>query len=298
MNNNKAKDLIREYVSEALVEYADLPNISDETISKHLIQPFVRLGKAIAGSAKEISSKAITVLQTTVGLIVTTFIPFVKVEYDEIFEADKVRTQKIRDEYAHVYDEIRESIGKSDMLWLAFAYNPSLFLSTYLIKKSPGAVKNLLSIVSGGALDDALSNIKSVDDLKKIANNKKVSKHVDRRLADISQKSVKSHKITLDKVWLLATTLLAAKTLKDLNALLGKSEAAETKKSLKKLEQLPPDEKQKSDEAALDAVKASVKKFFIKDLNDKVNTMLSQGIDESNSLVTQYVNLINKIKRL
>lgn len=176
------QDLLRVYIRELLKEddggmggyggLGGLGGLSDGMIGPYgmefvnrnelydiFVQPFANVFGVAAGKVKELTQKTITLGRVVLEAVATTFLFWLRDDYAKIFENEKERIDKIRSEYGHYYDDVWNSLGNSDVMIAAFMYNPGLFLTTHLAKKAPRVAANLLSILTGGHLDDMLGSL-------------------------------------------------------------------------------------------------------------------------------------------
>lgn len=171
------KVLLQEFVREVLREddggvYGDLAMAdamqnpwgvsfgSGKDLYNIFVKPFADVVQTAAGKTKELSQRGQTLLRVTFETLATTLIPFLTDSYNEIFANEKEKLDKIRSEYAEVYQSNWDAFKDEDFQLLAFMYNPGRYITSKVLKKSPAVAAELLSIVSGGTLDTYLDPIK------------------------------------------------------------------------------------------------------------------------------------------
>jgi len=98
---------------------------------------------------------------------------------------------------------------------------------------------------------------------------------------------------TLEQVYQQASAALKAKSLQDVQ-----QKAGLKLKGLDKLAQLPPEERQKTEQMILQGAMKSLKSFYIKNLQAQVKQAVASGIDESSEYVQDFNNVIKKIQSL
>lgn len=172
------KVLLQEYVREVLKEddggvYGDLAMFdathspwgvsfgSNDQLYNIFVKPFTDVVQTAAGKTKELSQRGQTLLKVAFETIATTLIPILTDSYNEIFEKEKERINKIRSEYAEVYQSNWDAFKDEDFQLLMFMYSPANFVIGKLAKKTPVAAINILSTLTGGTVDDYLNNIKN-----------------------------------------------------------------------------------------------------------------------------------------
>ena len=170
--------LLREYIREVLKEddggvYGDLAMAdamqnpwgvsfgSGEDLFNIFVKPFTDVVQTAAGKTKELSQKGQTLVRVAFETIATTLIPVLTDSYNEIFENEKEKIDKIRSEYAEVYQSNWDAFKDEDFQFLMFLYNPARYVTSKIAKKSPQAALGIISAVTGGTLDPYLDKIKS-----------------------------------------------------------------------------------------------------------------------------------------
>jgi len=184
MKKNKNIQLLKEYIRSSLNEneYGDIAAGFDssaynsgyssggefDSLMKIFVQPATDVLKTVVGQAKEITTRGATILKVIVPAIVTTIIPFAKYDYQEIFDEEKVRIEKIRGEYSDVYARTSEALSGPDFAVLAFMSAPSACISHLAANKVPKVSKELLSTITGGSSDELFDKIKNINSEKEI----------------------------------------------------------------------------------------------------------------------------------
>lgn len=171
------KVLLREYIREVLTEddggtYGDLAMFdathspwgvsfgSGEDLFNIFVKPFTDVVQTAAGKTKELSQKGQTLIRVAFETIATTLIPVLTDSYNEIFANEKEHIDKIRSEYAEVYQSNWDAFKDEDFQFLMFLYNPVRYVNGKILKKSPQAAIGLLSALTGGTLDPYLDKVK------------------------------------------------------------------------------------------------------------------------------------------
>ncbi len=123
------------------------------------VKPFADVISVAAGKTKEISVKAQTLLKVTFESVLTTLLPVFKDKYEEIFADEKHKIDQIKSEYAEVYQATWDAFQDADIMIAAFMFRPDLFITAQFARKAPKAAAEILSVLSGGALDNILKGI-------------------------------------------------------------------------------------------------------------------------------------------
>ena len=125
------------------------------------VKPFVDVIQTAAGKTKELSARAQALLKVAFEAVATTVIPILRDDYEEIFEKERHSLEKIRQEYGDVYQSNWDALFNSDVQIAAFFYAPAALLTAQLVRKSPDLALNLISILSGGSLDDWIEGVRT-----------------------------------------------------------------------------------------------------------------------------------------
>lgn len=140
-------------------------SFGDDAISDAFIKPFTDVFGVAAGKTKKLSAKTQTLAKVAYETIATTIIPTLKDSYEEIFSAEDEKIKKIQEEYHDVFQRTWTAFLDHDALLAAFLYSPVTFLTATMTKKSPNVVMNMLSVLTGGSLDEWLEKIKERYDI-------------------------------------------------------------------------------------------------------------------------------------
>lgn len=176
MNQEK---LLREYVKRVLTEdyyggdggfstdYTSAGPLAPSRFgSKELgyqtfIQPFVDLFKVGLAKTKEVATATKTLLWVALQTVLTTLIPIYGYNYSEVFDEYEEKIDDIKSEYKDVYQNlIEKDVLTGDAAALAFMASPALVAAFLVGKKTPDAIKTILSTVTGGFSDEVYDSIK------------------------------------------------------------------------------------------------------------------------------------------
>ena len=162
MKNKYEIRLLREYLRATLNEdydggggsdYGMAYGSSDEMMST-FIGPFTDVFKTAVGKTKEVTRKTRTLLNVSFKALLSTFFPFIGVDYKSIFDEEKADIDKIRSQYKDVYDRTDKALASNDAAMLAFMVNPGIAMSAWAVKQSPKVIKGTFSALTGGISDD------------------------------------------------------------------------------------------------------------------------------------------------
>lgn len=172
-NNLKEKKLLKRYVKESLNDYKSFLVVeyisSDDSdmggsygtqddLFNTFIKPFADVIGTVIGQTKEVARRGMTVLHVAFETLMTTLVPFLTDSYDEIFAKEKADVQAIRSQYQSYYDSTSKALGSSEAKILAFMAFPGAALTGKFVSDSPGAVKGILSVATGGISDEYLGS--------------------------------------------------------------------------------------------------------------------------------------------
>lgn len=337
------RQLLREYIRRVLSEdegggdvYGDLMSSdaaggygmhfgNGNDLYNVFVKPFADVVGVAGGKAKELSQKGQTVLRVAFEAIVTTLVPVLKDSYQDIFANEKEKIDQIKSEYSDVYNATWDAFTNNDILVGAFMFRPDLFITAALARKAPQATAKLLSILSGGTLDNVLAKFKvspggvekkqhdshpmpveSVvreDDgeqsqetaIEKLASNKKVHAALANspKVQQMSRVGEQLVHGTLNNVYKHASSVLGAKNLADLQNKTGKKLPG-----LDKLAQVPEQERGPAEQQLLATTKKTMKLFYTKNLTAQVEAAVKAGVPKDHPFVKAYQTAISKINGL
>lgn len=114
------------------------------------------------------------------------------------------------------------------------------------------------------------------------------------RLKEMQRVAIATYRETLTKIYSQAEDLLKkAKTVEDLEKL-----AKKPIKDIEKVKALKGEERAKAEKMLIDSVRKSMKEFYVKSLNDQVDSVVRVGIPEESQYVLDFKAMIKKIQAL
>ena len=241
---------------------------SSSDLKRAFFDPFADVVKTVFGKTKEVVRSAKTLFRVIFETLATTFIPFVTDSYKEIFEKEKQDLEKIRSEYADVYERTNKALTSGDAGVLGLVFAPGAVMGAALAKKGPEAVKGLLDVVTGGSFSDDGPRpgsrrrdgggggggpssffrdsyarrgnrlYEQEDDQKaqieKMIQDPKVLNAIKQKLKPLAQQIIKTKQEKIDNAVAMAKKVVNAKSAKDLgNAISSKGTDALKKEILK-----------------------------------------------------------------
>lgn len=145
---------------------------SSEDLYKTFVKPFVDVVQTAAGKGKEMSVRTQALVKTSFETILTTILPIVRDDYAIIFDKERKEIQRIRQEYADVYQSNWDALLNDDILVAAFFYQPAALFTVAAAKRAPSVLLSIASVLSGGELDDWLARVKEKAHEKKHGHRK------------------------------------------------------------------------------------------------------------------------------
>lgn len=340
--------LLREYIKSAITENDDVlaggggagsgdvygPSFgTGEDLFNTFIGPSFEALKTVFGKSKEIVQHTKTLLFVALQTTLTTLIPIYGYNYASVFDEEKKKIDKIRDEYKDIYANTDRALKSGDAGMLAFMASPALALGAISAAKGPAVAKAALSGITGGLSDDLYNKVKEKaikagrwslgeDESKKeslanigtgrlfeddksgagmitpadILNSKKfINNALDNpAVAKLQKLSTEIYKTSLGEIYAQAENVLQkATTIDDLEKF-AKKKIPEADK----LRSLQGDEKSKAEKMLITGIRKTMKDFYIKNLTDQVNSVIAAGVPESVQYVKDYREVIQKIKKL
>lgn len=295
------------------------------------VRPFTDVLGVAAGKTKELSQKAQTLGKVAFEAVATTLVPVLRDSYAEIFAKEQQEVERVKQEYAQVYQRTWDAFKDHDALCAAFMYSPVAFLTLKFADRSPKVVAKLLSVLTGGELDPWLRKVShafgwdrqgrgkdagrylsgvgdmgaaheglvreashGLPDVGQVLTNRKVVERV--RGSDVVRRLEQDGKRivrdTLKKAYEQAAAVAGAKDLADLQRRTG------AKIDLSKLQQVPQQERQKAEQALLAGTKKAMKDFYVKNLTGQVEAAEQAGVPGDHPYVRDYRSVIGRIKAL
>lgn len=133
---------------------------SDKELYNIFIKPFTDVFNVAKGKTKEMSQRTQTLAKIGFEALATTLIPILADDYDQLFAEEQQELQKIKSEYAEVYNATWDVLRDNDVVLAAFMYAPAAVLSYAFFQEAPKAALDLLSVLGGGTLDAFVQTFK------------------------------------------------------------------------------------------------------------------------------------------
>jgi hypothetical protein len=303
------------------------PYYSPGSLKKIFVEPFTTAIGAAAGKVKEMARRAVGLVRIAFETVMTTLVPFLRDNYDEIFEKQKEDIQKIKSEYSAYSKSVDEAFENDDFKALAFIAFPGAALAGKFVQDGPEAAKKILSVATGGVSDEYLegrgkskkspgsifdSYARSYAKLLREAGEEGGGEKKEVSLADkigskkfieeimkgsptmmsASKKARDLYRDSLEKVFKEASGVLKAKSIDEIEKVLGKKVPGTDK-----LKQLKPEERKRGEEELLKATRESLKKMYTKSLKDDVKKV-SDVFGDDFPFVQDYNKVIAAIEKL
>jgi len=323
--------LLREYVRRVLREdYGGFDSSSDMGIDftggdpKKLynvfLQPFADVFSTAKHGVEKLSNRLQTVGKVAFEAIGTTILPGMSSDYDKIFKDEKEQLSKLKDKYRDVYDRTWKAVKDNDILAGAFAYDPTSLITSKIAKESPKVVVGLLNTLTGGKLNNYVEKLKKKNSKKNdfdfsqlSALFSSVKKHesriigesseIDSRVADMIKDNPKiqsmkddARKIvrsSLEKMFDAVNVIGKAQTVDDLMKVVGKNIP-----QLNAVKKLKDPERSQVESKVVEAVKAAMKNFYVKKLNDQIKSAFESGVPREHVMIDDYHQAMQKIKAI
>ena len=132
---------------------------SQEDLMKVFVNPFLDVGKTVAGKTKELSQRAQTLAKVGFEAAMTTLLPFLASDYQQIFAQEKQELETIKSQYKDVYDSTWTAFKDNDVALTAFFYAPKAMITVGAIRNAPIVATKMLSVLTGGSMDQFLGKV-------------------------------------------------------------------------------------------------------------------------------------------
>ena len=270
---------------------------SSDALYNTFIKPFVDVVDVTIGKTQELSQRAQTLLKVAFETIASTIIPVLQSDYSKIFEEEQKNLEKIKNEYAEVYNSTWEAFKNKDVALMAFFAFPGIVLTSQFAKKAPKSTYKLLHVLSGGSFNNWYENILNKSGLNpkyntsalskawgesliredtivkdKPKGTKKISigdiitnkKFVDAALdnPDVKRMQLEAQKTiinTLNEVYKHAHDIMNVNSLEQLSKVIK-----EPIDGIDELNKIPPQQKKVAEENLLKTLKSSMKEMYVK----------------------------------
>lgn len=312
--HNKRRNQIKE---EYVVDSSDLVST--------FIKPFTDVVGVAAGEFKELARRGITLVQIAFESIMTSLVPFLGDSYEEIFQEQAQDISKIRSEYRQYTDSLRLS---GDAKLLAFIAFPGYALTSKFASDAPDIAAGTLSLLTGGTSDkytgyspgssgprgskifDSYSRLnksflfeKRAESEAPTLSDKFQNKKLIYKLLSASpvanaaaREAREIHENTIRKAYAEAQSVLKAKSIPELEKLLGKKlEGREEFENIQK--ELQGEERRVAEKELFTLIKKSAKKVYIDRIKKEMQDVIST-YGEDHPFVSDYNDLIAKISLL
>jgi len=114
------------------------------------------------------------------------------------------------------------------------------------------------------------------------------------RLKEIQRVAIATYRETLEKIYEQAESLIRkSRTVEDLERL-----AMKPIKDIDKVKDLKGEERANAEKMLIDSVRKSMKEFYVKSLNDQINSVVRAGIPEDSLYIKDFKAMIKKIEAL
>jgi hypothetical protein len=308
---------------------------SQDQLYNTFIKPFVDVVDVAKGKTKEMSERTRTALKVAYETVATSIIPAMNSDYGELFDHERQQLEKIKQEYAEVYDASWDALKQNDAVWASFLAYPAAFLTAKAVLKAPGKVMNLLSILSGGEMDDFFSKVKKkyrMEDGHSTPSGKerhssgggdKIGNYFESVLREDNDKKKQSIGDVLSDRRVLKKALgspLAQRMQSDaqkivkgtLKQAFEKASKVASAKSLEDLQKIvgkqikgmdtiakaDPAQRKAAEAQLLIMVKKSAKEMYAKELEAQIKAAVKAGVPQDSGFVKDYLTTISRIKAL
>lgn len=299
------------------------------------VKPFTDVFQTAVGKTKELSIKTQTFMKVAKEALLSTFIPLVAGDYEEIFEEEKQDIEKLKQKYGPIYQANHDAFKHPDFVISAFLTAPEALLTYAAAKLSPGALLWFMDVLTGDQLRPALRKLKNTDHGSKLlglmkqfaagtAMNlnheqneariiearpptvrddiKNISNTIKSLFGDVSgskkvQQVEKDAHAVVEKV-LKSTMKLAAK-ISEADTVEELSKNLGLNNSvIQKFKSLPAQERQQAEAAFMRSVKTASAQIITNPLKSRVQNAQAVGIPASSYFVQAHLATIKKIERM
>lgn len=308
---------------------------SDKELYNIFIKPFTDVFNVAKGKTKEMSQRTQTLAKIGFEALATTLIPILADDYDQLFAEEQQELQKIKSEYAEVYNATWDVLKDNDVVLAAFMYAPAAVLSYAFFQEAPKAALDLLSVLGGGTLDAFVQTFKmkflssnpGSNSFKKVEGPGMPFESLVRRTNTLKEDGNKSPEAVFKKNMQrkdVATALANSpivqrmqkqtrnvvrdsltKVFEHIKGIMNAKSIEDLEKITKKklpgadkLKKAPDNERIHAEQQLLSAAKQSAKKLYVKGIEDMVSNAVKNGVPQDNPWVVDHLKVVQKIKAL
>lgn len=305
---------------------------SDKDLYNVFVKPFTDVVDTVAGKGKELSQKAQTLAHVSFEALMTSVIPMLEDDYEDIFKKEGEAIDKLKDQYKDIYDATWTAFKDNDVVSAAFLYSPSAMITAKIAQQAPIQTIKLLNVLTGGNLDGFLHRVAKalkLGDTKKPLDRDSGEGLPEGVIRELHGKPEQQKKpqpkinvgtvLTQKKVKQAIDndpkTAQMQKAVKDtveasLNQLLTRVNAISRATSVQDLEnklgkkfkgtdklaQVPQQQRQAMEQGLLKGIKKSVLSMYIKGLNQQVEKATKAGVPQDHPYIALLNTVISKIK--
>lgn len=124
------------------------------------IKPFVDVYDTAQGKTKELSVAGAELVRVSIEAILTSVIPILASDYDDIFNKYESQLSKIKEQYKPIYDSTWTAFTDNDVVLAAFGMFPTAMITQLVVRKAPIPVINTLDALTGGFFEDYFTRLK------------------------------------------------------------------------------------------------------------------------------------------
>jgi len=159
----KPNDLLKEFIKESLNEddtggagYGGGMNLSSYgmgymnyggSLKSIFVQPFIDASGVIKAATGKALLRIKSLAKIVIETILTTMIPFLKSNYEEIFKIEHEQLKKLKEKYKDAFKGVDAAFTK-DVMVLAFMVNPQQFITAKLAAQAPKQIIEILQVLT------------------------------------------------------------------------------------------------------------------------------------------------------
>lgn len=138
--------LLREYIRETLM-CEGLESLSG--LEAIFVTPFTDVLKTGKAVVSDISSKSQYLIGGAMASIISAFVPGMEVDWKELKQKERERSEKIAAKYEDVFDRTNQALFTGDAALMSFLYAPHAFITTRALNKAPNVALDMLDTLGG-----------------------------------------------------------------------------------------------------------------------------------------------------
>lgn len=319
--------VVKEYIREVLLrEFEDEFGIGlgSDDLYNAFVKPFANVFGVAGAELAKTGRRVLTGLSVVVESVLSSFIPFLSADFNDIWKRHKESITGIEQKFAKYYDGVWDAFDNGDVFMMSFLYSPLSMFTNPVLRRAPGAFMSFLEKTeinvttskrgfhtgadkySGGGGKHGDEYIGSYFEGVVREDSSKAAAAVEKMASDEVRRAVAASPIVkastkearaavngyLNKVYARAKAIAGANSVDELSRL------TKDRIDTAKLKKVPQEKRAEAEKAIMKSVKSASKKFYVAELKKVIEQALKTGVPSSSPFILAYKKAIEQIGKL